>query len=549
MGPLKSIRSKIVVFAILATLIPSLGLGLMSFHYSRGVIDDKVSHELRSLASYAGRELDLWVQERVYDVRSLSTSRVVTEGLEAVVHGQATEVVEPGIGTPALALYLRSVHTRLPPLLELTVVDTSGRVLASSADTPAPVQLPELWPQNAITEGVVLAPPRWEPARGAPTLSVAVPVLSINNEILGALTAVIDLRPVQPLLKGTAKLPSGEVTLLDASGWPLVGTLPVENQLVPLQAEVLQRLLAQPGQPFAFEGFDQRVVLGVADTPGEQSVTVLAQKDRDEVYAVWRVLRNQLLALVTGLTLLVGLLAYQIGRSIVTPLQRLIGAAEHIAGGDLVVQLPAARDDEIGRLTQAFNQMMGSLRRSRAEIDAASKTLQQQNRLLERLSVTDSLTGLFNRRKLAEILADQIALYQRHHRSFSVLMLDIDHFKPLNDSHGHLVGDEVLSQVAHIIAQTIRNVDVAARYGGEEFVVVLAETTAQAASDTAERIRAKVAGARYYGGVERHLTVTVSVGVAECREDDATVESVIARADQALYQAKAAGRNRVRCTV
>ncbi|MBI5039654.1 MAG: diguanylate cyclase [Gammaproteobacteria bacterium] len=545
---LKSIRSKIVVFAILATLVPSLGLGLMSFRHNQGVIDEKVTHELRSLASYARREFDLWIQERVHDVRSLSTSTVVIDGLDAVARRQATDSIGPGSGTPeeipGLALYLRSVHTRLTPLLELTVVDTSGRIAASSTSAPAPVHLPDVWPQSAITEGVMLEPPRWEAARAAPTLTIAVPVLSIDNEILGALVAVLDLSAVQAQLKGAAELPPGEVILLDAQGRPLVGTPPTTSHAIPLQAEVLQRLHAQPGLPFAFQSFDQRVVLGVADLSHERSVTVLAQKDRAEVYAAWRVLRNQTLMLIGGLSLLVGLLAYQIGRSIVTPLQRLIVAAERIAGGDLAMQLPAARDDEIGRLTRVFNQMTDSLRRGRAEIEAASQTLQQQNQQLERLSVTDSLTGLYNRRKLDEILTDQIARYQRNRRAFSVLMLDIDHFKALNDSHGHLLGDEVLVQVADILAQAIRNVDYAARYGGEEFVIVLVDTSSQAALDTAERIRAKVADASY-GAIEQRITVTVSVGVTECREDDATADAVIARADQALYQAKDAGRNRV----
>ncbi|MBI5461748.1 MAG: diguanylate cyclase [Gammaproteobacteria bacterium] len=513
----------------------------MTFRHNQHVIDEKVTYELRSLAGYARREFDLWTQERIHDVRSLSTSSVVIDGLDAIAHRLTAD---DSIEAPALVLYLRSVCARLTPLLELTVVDTHGHIVASSAATPAPVQLPEVWPQSAITEGVILAPPYWDEARAVPTLTVAVPVLSIDNEILGALAAVLDLRAVQPQLKDATKLPPGEVILLDAQGRPLVGTLPITSHSMPLQADVLRRLHAQPGQPFAFQSFDRRDVLGVADTSREQSVTVMALKDRVDVYAVWRALRNQLLMLIGGLSLLVGLLAYRIGRSIVLPLQRLIGAAEHIAGGNLAMQLPAARDDEIGRLTRAFNQMTDSLRRGRAEIEAASRALRRQNQLLERLSITDGLTGLYNRRKLDEILTDQIARYQRSRRSFSVLMLDIDHFKPLNDSHGHLLGDEVLVHVADILAQSIRSVDFAARYGGEEFVIVLAETTAQDALDTAERIRAKVADA-CYGTPEQRISVTVSVGVAECREADATAEAVIARADQALYQAKDAGRNRV----
>lgn len=542
---LRSIRSKIVALAMLATLVPSFGLGWMSFRYSQDVSDEKVAHELRSLAGYARREYDLWILERVRDVRSLSASNLIIDGLGAIAHRQTPGRAAERIDAPALTLYLRSVQTRLTPLLELTVMDSGGNIVASSTAAPAPVPLPDQWPPYAINQGVTLVPPHWETARAAPTLTVAVPVLSIDNEILGALVAVIDLGSLQAQLADTPKLPPGEVILLDVQGRPLVGTssTPVVPKALP--AEILQRLHARAGEPFEFQSYDGRKVFGVADSGPGQSITLLAQKDSAEIHAAWRALRNRLLMLVAGLSLLAGALAYLIGHSIITPLRRLIGAAERIAGGDLSVQLPAAQNDEVGRLTRAFNRMTDGLRHSRTEIEAASLALQQQNQLLERLSVTDSLTGLYNRRKLDEFLAEQIARFQRHGRGFSALMLDIDHFKPLNDNHGHQQGDEVLAQVAKILAQSIRNVDFAARYGGEEFVVVLAETDLQAAMDTAERIRATVADAAY-GSAERRITVTVSVGVAEYRKDE-TADAVIARADQALYQAKDAGRNRVHC--
>lgn len=541
---LKSIRSKIVVFAILATLLPSLGLGLMAFGYSQRVIDERVGRELASHASYARREFGLWMQERVRDVRSLSTSTVLIDGLGAVVSRAPPEGATPGIGVPELTLYLRSVRSRLTPLLELSVVDAVGNVVASSEEAAATtVRVPEVWPPNALADGVVIEPPRWDQARAAPTLTVAVPVLSLGNELLGALVAVLDLRTLQAQVQNGARLPPAEVILLDLQGRPLVGIAAVTSRL---PAQVLQQLRMWPGQPFAFESFDRRMVVGVAETLREHAFIILAQKDRAEVYAALRALRNQLLVLIGGLSLLVGLLAYRIGRSIIAPLRKLIGAVERIAAGDLGVELPSARDDEIGRLTRAFNQMTDSLRRGRGEIEAASQALQQQNRLLERLSVTDSLTGLYNRRKLDEILTDQLARFRRNHRPFSLLMLDIDHFKPLNDVHGHLVGDEVLVQVASILVQTIRSVDFAARYGGEEFAVVLTDTSAAAALDTAERIRAKVAQADY-GLAHRRTAVTVSIGVAECRADDATTDALLTRADQALYQAKGDGRDRVHC--
>src|SRR5437899_4526018 len=109
--------------------------------------------------------------------------------------------------------------------------------------------------------------------------------------------------------------------------------------------------------------------------------------------------------------------------------------------------------------------MTDRLRRSHAEVQAANQSLHEQNQLLETLAVTDSLTGLYNRKKLDDILADQFARFRRSHRPFAVLMLDLDNFKSINDNHGHVAGDEGLAEVAAILKQSVRNIDYVARYG------------------------------------------------------------------------------------
>jgi diguanylate cyclase (GGDEF)-like protein len=260
------------------------------------------------------------------------------------------------------------------------------------------------------------------------------------------------------------------------------------------------------------------------------------------VYETWRRLLELYLLLVAGLALLVGLIGYRMGRSIVTPLNELIGAADRIANGDLGAELRVAQDDEIGHLTRVFNKMTDNLRSSRAAADEARETLQQQNALLEVLSVRDGLTGLYNRKKLDEILNDQFARFRRTQRAFALLMLDVDNFKAINDREGHLAGDEVLEKVAAVLAQSIRNIDYAARYGGEEFVIVLVETDTEAALSVAERIRALIESTRYGAG---SISVTISVGVTDSRDADDSPEAMLARADGALYVAKRAGRNKV----
>ena len=139
------------------------------------------------------------------------------------------------------------------------------------------------------------------------------------------------------------------------------------------------------------------------------------------------------------------------------------------------------------------------------------------------------------------------ARFRRNHRPFAVLMLDIDNFKSLNDTYGHLAGDEVLETLAAILKRSVRNVDFVARYGGEEFVAVLIETSAEAALQVAERIRSLVETPRL-AATNELISVTVSIGVTESRPGDARPDDVIARADRAMYDAKHAGRNTVRTT-
>ena len=538
---LRSIKSKIFVFAIMATLIPSLGLGLLSFRQNEAQISDNVTRELRALASQASRELELWINKHIHTVRALSTSNAVIDGLAPITHPLTGKVNK---APQALTHYLSSVQSKLDTILELTVVGATGQVVASSAAVPSAVTLPKNWPESALTEGIVIVPPHWEKQRATATLSVAVPVLSYDNIFMGALVAVLDLRTAQPYLKNSTKSPLGEVLLLDQNGRELLSSRANATKLMSLDGVVLRQLLARPGESMIFQGVMHREVIGLADTPAVLPVTVVAERDRADVYAAWVDLRNLYLALVCTLVLVVTAVAFRMGRSIVTPLQHLINAANSIADGDLDVRLPVTRNDEFGHLTQIFNQMADKLRHSHAEVVATNKAMQQQNQLLETLSITDGLTGLYNRSKLDVILKDELARFKRNQRPFAVLMMDIDYFKALNDGHGHIAGDQVIAAVAKILSQSIRSVDYAARYGGDEFIIIMVETTADMALKMAERIRSQVKD-MHYSANGQIVSVTVSIGVVQCQQsDDETPITVFARADSALYEAKRAGRNR-----
>ncbi|PJI97319.1 periplasmic/7TM domain sensor diguanylate cyclase [Acidovorax sp. 69] len=168
------------------------------------------------------------------------------------------------------------------------------------------------------------------------------------------------------------------------------------------------------------------------------------------------------------------------------------------------------------------------------------RRLHQLNAQLRTQSQTDLLTGLLNRHGLARSFALDVERAQRYLRPLSVLMLDIDHFKRINDGQGHLMGDKVLVELARVIQATVRQVDTVCRWGGEEFVVVCHETTGEQAAQQAERLLQCVRQHAFAHG----QPVTISAGVATVRSGD-SVETLLARADGALYQAKTTGRDRV----
>ena len=163
---------------------------------------------------------------------------------------------------------------------------------------------------------------------------------------------------------------------------------------------------------------------------------------------------------------------------------------------------------------------------------------------VERLAITDSLTGLYNHRHLFELAGHEFQRAHRYRLPLSVMMLDIDEFKRVNDTHGHAIGDQVLQGVAECCRKELREVDVIGRYGGDEFVALLPETGLSAACQVAERLRKSIAE-RALDTKAGRVTVTVSLGVAVLDDKHLTPEILLDRADKALYVAKQNGRNRV----
>ena len=190
------------------------------------------------------------------------------------------------------------------------------------------------------------------------------------------------------------------------------------------------------------------------------------------------------------------------------------------------------REIDLRRLVQ-------ELASTNAQLVEQMETITALNQKLEVLSTIDALTGLNNRRAFEDSLAQELALVDRRSTPLSLVIVDVDHFKIINDTYGHATGDKVLQAIAALLTQSARAIDVVARIGGEEFAVILPNTDAASASVVAERMRAAVAN-----DAELNMSLTISLGIATLLKQE-TASSLFVRADKAMYAAKDGGRNRV----
>lgn len=530
---LDTVRSKILAFALAVTVIPTGITAWISYTQNRNALEEKISQELLSASAQTAREMDVWLKERLYDLRVFASSYEVSENLARGATGSKTQ--------GRLNDYLNSVRERFSDYEELVVLDSQGRMVASSAGQPRAFRLPDNWKSELSATNAVVGEAFWDQSLGMGILLVAVPVQRADGRLLGALAARLNLSGAKDGLLTFAPGKYGQIYLIGSGGNLIVNSLTTSAELMrlSLKPSVLEQLTKREGAVQTYESVSGVEVLGSLKQVPRAGWAVLAEIPVDTAYHQIRRFRDLTLAIVAGLLLLVTAIAYRLALLIVRPLERLTKGAAEVAEGDLAVDLPTATG-EVGDLTYVFNHMVGRLRQSRQDLDAVNETLRQQNEELERLSASDSLTGLSNRRILTQRLSEELLRSQRQSHSFTVLMLDVDHFKKYNDAYGHPAGDEVLKKVANILRNCTRAGDCTARYGGEEFAVLLSGKSGDTALQLAERIRTRVAAEEFVGG-----KVTISGGIAEFPHHGHTAEAVISSADEALYEAKREGRNRV----
>ncbi|RTZ75860.1 MAG: hypothetical protein DSZ00_01230 [Gammaproteobacteria bacterium] len=519
-----SIRNRILVFAILVTLVPSLGLGWLYFSQAEKAVRESARQELATTAAHVERELQLWLKERFYEIRVFSSSYLLTGALETLHREEGSRGALANIHD-----YLSLIRDQYGIYTAFQLFDEGGEPILQDPADGHSWQLPANWRQQLGRQKGFTG----EFSRKGENnirLLLGVPITSREGLLQGLLAASVESSALATLFtspvveKGkpvsTLLLVNRQGRVLFESGPPGLSreTLPQADELFRGASELMEYPSGQRGR-----------VLAMLKPVQGHPWGIVVEMDRKALFANLESVRNSAILLVLGMVALIGFFAWLLARGILNPLRELTQAAQRVAEGDFDVSVQVRRSDELGFATVVFNDMVMQLRQSRER--------------LELLTTTDSLTGLLNRKGITEGFSTFLVRYRRHQRPFSVIMLDIDHFKAINDRHGHLAGDLVLKEVSRVLLEEMREVDLVGRYGGEEFLMLLDETRAETALVVAERIRnALAAAAVSHEGVL--IRVTASFGVAEISSGSESMDELMERADKAMYLAKQQGRNR-----
>ncbi len=528
-----SIKSKMTAFAFVATLVPTLTIGWLYYDNHRDLLEESVSQRLTNTAENLSGELGRWVLERQHEQRVFAASYVVAENLPSALVGD--DAAAQRIGD-----YLHSVATMVPDLDALAVADPHGRVVATS-HPDGDWAIPDQWFERLASGSQALGQPYFDAGHERFLLPLGTQLTDLEQRAAGILIARLHLERVSGVLRAAGQA-AESAYLIDATGRvAAVGRVPPVSLNDQLSSKLMQRL--QPARIASFWHDDGVETVGTIAPVGGTDWSIIVEQPSELAFAIINELERLILGL--GLLFVIGmsLIAYVFAHGLAAPLKRLTEGAAKVADGDLGVELPVQGRDEIAYLTRVFGKMVKRLNAGRAALDRSNSRLRARNQTLKVLSSTDPLTGLYNRQHLNSRLGDLLEVSRERGESFALLMMDLDHFKRLNDRHGHLAGDEALKLIADELRAILRDDDYAARFGGEEFLVLLPLVDEKTAILVAERLRS---------GIEKHpidlrgnrVRLTLSIGVAVFPEAGTDADALIQAADHALYQAKSAGRNR-----
>lgn len=541
-----------LILAVLALSVGLPGYLYISHTYVRALVQDQGNY-LHGMATTTANALSENLRERLRDLDLLS---------QTALFRTAT------FSDPELTATINRIQQAYPHYSWIGFTDTQGTVRAATGNLLLNVDVSQRpWYQRGLSGSTVgdlhtaLLLAKLLPAQDASAgpirfIDFSMPVRDAAGQVRGVLGAHAHWRWATEVVSATAPasaLANGvEFFIINRERQIIYPEQPPEGIQVPDALATGARFgLDNWGttEPYMYAQVAVRE-LAQAQTLGWQ---VLVRQPAAVAMAPVKTLENAVLVGALAMAVILLCMGYWIARHFGQPLEQLAERARQIQHGNESLEWNIeGRSTEVRRLVDALRGMVSTLMQRGQALEQANavleqkvqertKALEQANAALTSQARRDALTGLGNRLACMERLHDEFVRLRRTGVAYSVVMLDIDHFKRVNDTWGHATGDTVLRAVAHTLAASVREADFVGRFGGEEFLAVFPATTLDQALQVADKIRLAVQALP----LQDVGSVTLSVGVALAHADDTNKEFAVAQADAALYRAKENGRNRV----
>jgi len=527
--PLNSLATKLILFVFLSTFATALVVSGISIQSTHTYLSQQIGQQYPAALARAGEVLLEWLVAGQEELTSLASN--------SALHRASPR---DGAGASPLATRLASEQRRSKHFDAFALLGGDAsvrRVVGETADFVVGRRAPLMRVNRTVLR--MLSP-------DSVRLLVAATPFPVDPDGSGTLVGVFKASRIPSLLAQERPVAGAEMAILDAGGNVIFGS-PADGLASPLP---LARLLAVgPDQALEYATASSVQVVGAARPLGIFDWHVAVEVPFEVAFAPVLSALMRVFVIDLCIILLFSYLAYRITLAGVRPIEALSEAARRIAQGQFDLSIPdPSTNDEIGLLTRTFNDMMRKLRGYQMEIETTNRSLlernaelQRANEVLNQLSITDGLTKLHNHRFFQDELTREIKRVNRANTPLSMLLIDLDDFKGLNDRLGHPAGDELLTRIARTMEGVVRSSDLLARYGGEEFVVLASDTDMVGAYRLAEKLCTTIAEqSLILGDSMRPTRITVSIGVAEFRGNR---HKFFSAADQALYRAKASGKN------
>lgn len=476
-------------------------------------ISETFKKELNSILIMQDQAIDKWFNERELDIRFLSNNYIIKNKQKKDIR-----------------ILLEDFVNSQSEFYSIALVDTKGQTVIDSTFSYKRYFGEKVFFEESLTGVDSISSAEINSYDNMPVLHFSSPVFNAYNEVIYVIVGAVRLSSIQAIIEGFRFSKTGETFIINKNNQLLT------KRKFDKDSDLLRITDNSNISKGFYSSYSNKEVLGDVIKSNFGEWKIVAQISKDEMYEVFEEFLIYVLLFMITLLIMIIPFILKFSNKIVEPLKCLLDGSQQIKDGDYGHEIDSTLINkatiEIQDLTHSFNSMSRVLKQVIGEL-----TLQ---------STTDSLSKLYNRRELLRLSKNMfnISLYNNNH--IAILMIDIDHFKKINDNYGHRTGDVAIERVANTIKTSVTDIDIVGRYGGEEFLVFIGDTNKLTIQSIAQRILNNIRKLSIVNE-EHKLTCTCSIGIFYMKNlsNEITFESAIELSDKALYKAKNTGRDKI----